>query len=164
MSTTKFKRETWTVINKLQTILENRTEPYPTLGHFYREIELLKFPWLGTLTEKSSYYSKHGRNVYSQQQYDSIMSHCIIKGWIKVTSFNRHYKVFPTATAAKKTHNTSPSIKSQTVKASPVMASTDYEKQIPADELMLNIKLDPSIQWTIRTINGVAHLSTKTYC
>jgi hypothetical protein len=88
MSTFNFQPSTWTnVITPLRAILEQKAitgESYPTLGHFYREIELLKFPWLGTVKPGTYYYSKHGRNVYSQQQYESIRDYCEDMGWVRI--------------------------------------------------------------------------------
>ena len=62
-----FKTKTVKVIAQLKEVLKTK-KYYPTKGHFYREIELLKFPWLGNAKPGTYYYSKHGRNVYSQQQ------------------------------------------------------------------------------------------------
>jgi hypothetical protein len=77
-----FKSKTWKQIEQLKAILETKKQTvYPTLGHFYREIELVKFPFLakGFWAARSK-----GRNIYSQQQYDSILNYCIASGWIIV--------------------------------------------------------------------------------
>ena len=88
MKTFNFQPSTWeNVITPLRSVLEKKAlagTHYPTLGHFYREIELLKFPWLGNAKPGTYYYSKYGRNVYSQQQYNSIRDYCIDMGWIVV--------------------------------------------------------------------------------
>jgi hypothetical protein len=89
----KFQKKTLAVIAQLKEVLKT-TKYYPTKGHFYREIELLKFPYLKDCKPGSYYYSSHGRNVYSQQQYDDIFIHCILQGWVNITrKDNRTYQV-----------------------------------------------------------------------
>ena len=89
----KFQKKSWDVIAELKEILKVK-KYYPTKGHFYREIELLKFPHLKESKPGSYYYSSHGRNVYSQQQYDDIFRYCILQGWVNITrKNNRSYQV-----------------------------------------------------------------------
>jgi hypothetical protein len=66
------------LIKKLQA---NIGYIYPTLGHFYREIELLKFPYMGN---NPQWNYNNGRNVYSQQQYETIYQHILELGLIQV--------------------------------------------------------------------------------
>ena len=80
---TKFKSKTVQVIAQLKEILKTK-KYYPTKGHFYREIELLKFPYLKIVPSNSYYASPHGRNIYSQQQYDSIVDYCVKNKWITI--------------------------------------------------------------------------------
>ena len=78
---TRFSRKTIDVINKLQRVLE-KNRYFPTLGHFYREIELLKFPYM---KGEPRWNYKNGRNVYASQQYYTIKNHCEEMGWITVS-------------------------------------------------------------------------------
>lgn len=80
--TPQFKRKTIQQIQNLKGILKSKTGYiYPSMGHFWREVELVKFPYL---KNSLSFESKTGRNVYSQQQYDTIVKHCEAQGWIKI--------------------------------------------------------------------------------
>ena len=54
-------------------------QSFPTKGHFYREIEILKFPYL-----VNNWRSKTGKNVYSAQQYDTIVDYFLDLGMIKM--------------------------------------------------------------------------------
>jgi hypothetical protein len=57
-----FQKKTWVVIAQLKKKLET-TSSYPTLGHFYREIELLKFPWMVREFYSTRFrYGNNGRN------------------------------------------------------------------------------------------------------
>lgn len=96
----KFQQKTLDVIAQLKEVLKT-TKYYPTKGHFYREIELLKFPHLKECKPGSYYYSSHGRNVYSQQQYDDILKYCVEKEWIFIHLKNNHaYHVIVSNTIA----------------------------------------------------------------
>jgi hypothetical protein len=89
----KFQKKTLNVIAQLKEVLKT-TKYYPTLGHFYREIELLKFPYLKDIPLGRRLNPGHGRNVYSQQQYDNIVSYCKTQKWITVLpKNNRAYHV-----------------------------------------------------------------------
>lgn len=88
-----FKTKTVKVIAQLKEVLKTK-KYYPTKGHFYREIELLKFPYLKAAKPGDYYYLPHGRNIYSQQQYDSIVNYCIENKWITIQpKTNRAYHV-----------------------------------------------------------------------
>jgi hypothetical protein len=89
----KFQKKTWSAIAELKEVLKTK-DIYSTKGHFYREIELIKFPYLKECKPGSYYYSSHGRNVYSQQQYDDIFRYCILQGWVNIVrKDNRTYQV-----------------------------------------------------------------------
>ena len=80
-----FRPATKEVIEQLRNIIILRNEKcYQTKGEFYREIELLKFPylknWKGASTQKL--------NQYSQQQYDIILDYCKDMGWISISPKN----------------------------------------------------------------------------
>ena len=80
-----FKSKTKKVIEDLRQILISRNgTAYKTKGEFYREIELLKFPYL----KLRKYANEQKINEYSQQQYDTILYYCRDMGWISVTPKN----------------------------------------------------------------------------
>ena len=85
----RFARKTIDVINDLKTVLEKKSY-FPTLGHFYREIEILKFPDMKDNPYQSFRYSNpsHGRNVYAGQQYNTIVDYCLSMGWVTITNKN----------------------------------------------------------------------------
>jgi hypothetical protein len=67
---------------------------YPTLGHFYREIELLKFPYM---VNNPVWNYNNGRNIYTQQQYETIYRHILELGLIQVEKSAQHsnaYRVY----------------------------------------------------------------------
>ena len=82
----RFTRKTIDIICELKTVLEKKSY-FPTKGHFYREIELLKFPYM-----KDNPYQRfnpsHGRNVYAGQQYNTILDYCVSMGWITISQKN----------------------------------------------------------------------------
>ena len=73
-----FKQKTidQVILPLIDKLSQESGKVYPTLGHFYRVIELLKFPYLD--------YRNTERNVYTQSQYDSILEYCIVQGFIKL--------------------------------------------------------------------------------
>jgi hypothetical protein len=73
------------VINPLRKILDSKRGTfYPSLGHFYREIEVLKFPYTKRSVLGSYLNPVHGRNVYGQQQYDTIKDLMVAEGRITI--------------------------------------------------------------------------------
>jgi len=73
------------VINPLRSILASKSgQTYKSLGTFYREIEVLKFPFMKAFPKGSRFNPNHGRNAYSQQQYDSIKDLMIAEGRISI--------------------------------------------------------------------------------
>jgi hypothetical protein len=65
------------VILPLQKKLQNQVGyTYPSKASFYREIEILKFPYLAK--------RKSNRMVYAAKQYDSIFNYFIEQGLIKL--------------------------------------------------------------------------------
>jgi hypothetical protein len=85
----KFQQKTLNVIAHLKKVLKTK-KYFPTKGHFYREIEILKFPWMTESDHAWYRYGNNGRNVYSQQQYDTIVRYCIEKKWITIQPKNNH--------------------------------------------------------------------------
>jgi hypothetical protein len=82
METTRFSGKTLGQIRQLKNRLSSKPgKVYQSLGHFLREIELVKFPYL---KDSKRFHSKHGRNVYKQTQYESILRYCIDQYWIVV--------------------------------------------------------------------------------
>jgi hypothetical protein len=156
----KFRKKTLRQIEELKKVLETKSF-FSTKGHFYREIELVKFPWMKH--SKSSYYrnGNNGRNVYSQTQYESIVMHCIEQGWIKIVRFSSgkynvisnlckpttSFPVYDPAVADKIT-TTGQSVIQK------VMATMAIENHI-------EIELDPKLTWVIRTEGDKNYLSIK---
>lgn len=89
--TGRFQKKTLVQIEQLKTKLRSKKGyVYTSLGHFYREIELVKFPY----TERMNY--KNGRNVYSQQQYDTILKFLVREDIVTVfpnPNRNNYYQV-----------------------------------------------------------------------
>jgi len=89
----KFQKKTLDVIAQLKDVLQTK-KYYPTLGHFYREIEILKFPYLKDIPMGRRLNPGHGRNVYTQNQYESIVEHCKTNKWVTILpKNNRGYHV-----------------------------------------------------------------------
>jgi len=82
----RFTRKTIDIIRELKTVLENKTY-FPTKGHFYREIEILKFPYMKD-SPYQRYNPSHGRNAYAGQQYDTILDYCVSMGWVTISQKN----------------------------------------------------------------------------
>ena len=82
-----FKKKTIeTVIVPLVMKLQKNTgKVYHSLGEFHREIELLKFPFLGRWESKV--------NVYSQQQYETILCWLINHHLVSVNKDKRNHQV-----------------------------------------------------------------------
>lgn len=155
----KFREKTLRQIEELKKVLETKSF-FPTKGHFYREIELVKFPWMKH--SKSSYYrnGNNGRNVYSQTQYYPIVKHCIEKGWIKIVMLSpakynvisnlckqTFVPVYDPAVADKITTTG----KSIIQKVMTTMATENH----------IEIELDPKLTWVIRTEGDKNYLSIK---
>jgi hypothetical protein len=186
----RFTNETLKVIEKLQSILQCR-DSYLTQSAFLKEIEGLKFPHL---TYSNKWQSRRG-NLYTGQQYNSILNLCIKLGWIKIErKDNRGYKVI----VLVKVHQSLPA-ELQSVKATSLSdvemkkamqiaenstygsyASEDTSgpfqgsktkmslvermadiKTLLHDNLSVNIALDPSLNWIVKTIDGKSYLSIK---
>jgi hypothetical protein len=156
-----FKKKTWAVIDALQEKLQT-TGSYPTLGHFYREIELLKFPHLAKAQPGSYYYSSHGRNVYAGSQYDNIVDYCRAQGWISIITGSKSYTVSSliyrkSATCPEKTE---------------CIINPELHRKLHASEkihtefkdfskMEVSLALDPDLEWIIKTVNGKTYLSVK---
>ena len=134
----KFQKKTQAVIQALKKKLKS-TKSYPTLGHFYREIELLKFPHTRVL-------SNGGRNVYAGSQYDTIVRYCRTQRWITVnkSTEGRGYLV----TSLLYDENTR---KKDTVNVCGL--------PFKSEEVRLELALDPKINWTIRLEGKNSYLS-----
>ena len=156
----KFKSKTLRQIEELKKALETKSF-FPTKGHFYREIELVKFPWMKDSKSNLFRNGNNGRNVYSQTQYDSIVTHCRNQGWIKIVMISAgKYNVisnlckqitsFPIydPAVADKIATTGKSVIQK------VMATKSIENHI-------EIELDPKLSWVIRTEGNKNYLSIK---
>jgi hypothetical protein len=163
MKQPKFQPKTIELISNLRKILYTKSY-YPTLGHFYREIELLKFPYLKNAKPGDYYYSSHGRNVYSQQQYDSIVDYCVSQGWVNILPKKGNtYHVFIPSTPEhtwfehrEQQHHTN--------KAIQIARNTTYGSFTPNGEneiVRVELELDPKLTWVVRTENGKSYLTIK---
>ncbi len=168
------------VITPLRRILSNRSGyVYQSLGHFYREIELLKFPFMKD-SPYQRYNPSHGRNVYSQQQYETIVDHCITNRWITITDNpNRNgwyiVRVLPFNEKQSSVDNTEqsrrtvyPPIVPEASSYKPMGAlarrAADEENrkaQAVLDAMSLSMSLDPDVNWCIRFVDGHPFLSVN---
>jgi hypothetical protein len=180
----RFTNDTLKVIAALHGILQCRDE-YQTKSAFLKEIEGLKFPHL----KHSIYWQNLKGNLYSGQQYDSILNLCIKLGWIKIErKDNRGYKVI----ILTKVHYDLPielqSVKTtslsdiETKKAMQIAQNSIYGafgsedtsgqlkgskekmtdiKTLLHDNFSVNIALDPSLNWILKTIDGKSYLSIE---
>lgn len=94
---TKFQTKSLEVIETLRQKLKTK-RCYETLGAFYREIELIKFPELKTRKDANA----QTRNVYSQVNYTPIVDLCVQLGWVTIVpANNRIYHVVVNQTRVK---------------------------------------------------------------
>ena len=156
----KFRTKTLRQIEQLKAVLETKSF-FPTKGHFYREIELVKFPWMKDSKSNLFRNGNNGRNVYSQTQYDSIVKHCRNQGWVKIVMLSAgkynvisnlckqttSFPIYDPAVADKIT-TTGKSVIQK------VMATMAIENHI-------EIELDPKLSWVIRTEGNRNYLSIK---
>jgi len=154
-----FRPKTLRQIEELKNVLQTKSF-FPTKGHFYREIELVKFSWMKH--SKSSYYrnGNNGRNVYSQNQYESIVMHCIKQGWIKIVMLSPgKYNVISnlckqTELGLEFSSSSSPMTSITKSVIQKAMTTMETEKHI-------EIELDPKLTWVIRTEGNKSYLSIK---
>ena len=157
------------VINPLVDILRKRPGfTYFTLGHFYREIELLKFPFMKD-SPSPTYNPGHGRNVYSQQQYETIVDYCISNGLIQIADNPRRngwyiVRVLPFDDILNSVEVTDKPTKT----VCPPIAKNNFTKseeskkaQAVLDTMRWSMTLDPDINWCIRFIDGHPFLSVN---
>lgn len=168
------------VITPLRRILANRRGyTYQSLGHFYREIELLKFPFMKD-SPYQRYNPSHGRNVYSQQQYETIVDHCVANGWIQIADNPRRngwfiVRVLPFNENQSSVDNTdrpartvyppiTPEVSEGKHMGALARRAADEEKrkaQAILDAMSLSMSLDPDVNWVIKFIDGHAFLSVN---
>lgn len=174
-----FKPSTVTrVINPLHKILNKKVGyTYPTLGHFYREIELLKFPFMKGFAKGSRFNPNHGRNVYSQQQYETIVDHCITNRWITITDNpNRNgwfnVRVLPfneNQSSVDNTEQSNNTVSTPTQRGTrpaingvvPAISQAARAETAVNTTGLSGIPLDPQYQWEILTIGGQPYLFAK---
>jgi hypothetical protein len=155
------------VINPLHRILNSKVGyTYPTLGHFYREIELLKFPWMASIEKGRRFNPLHGRNVYSQQQYESIVKYCEHNGYISIQpniSRKGSYVVHVYGTTPNTNINTSTKRGTRPAITGVIPAisqSAKIERAVNSTG-MAGIPLDPQYTWELITIGGQTYLIAK---
>ena len=166
-----FKKKTWAVIDALQEKLQT-TSSYPTLGHFYREIELLKFPFMLKSKPGGYFRPRHGRNVYAGSQYDSIVSYCREQGWISIISSGKNYTVSSLLYGKrgtlyrkekKRSGNTeciiNPNLHRELYGSKKIHTEIKDFSKIEVAEVSLT--LDPDLEWIIKTVDGKTYLSVK---
>lgn len=184
----RFTNKTLKVIAALHGILQRRDkDEYSTKSAFLREIEVLKFPHLA----QNSWGKMRNRNIYAGTQYNSILNLCVKLGWIKIErKDNRSYKVIimkidDLPTELKIVETFSPS-NIEMKKAAQILQNSVYGalgsedtsgqfqeskikmiekmtdiKAVLHDNLSVNIALDPSLNWIVKTIDGKSYLSIK---
>jgi hypothetical protein len=155
-----FKKKTRAVIAQLKKKLET-TSSYPTLGHFYREIELLKFPWMAKSDSTWFRYGNNGRNVYAGSQYDSIVNYCREQGWISIITGSKSYTVssliYHTSTSQDAKCIVNPELHAKIHGKKETVFSTEIDK----DLFKVELALDPEYEWVIKMVNGKSYLSVK---
>lgn len=159
-----FKKKTWAVIDALQKKLQT-TSSYPTLGHFYREIELLKFPWMANSNATWFRYGNNGRNVYAGSQYDTIVDYCRAQGWISIITGGKNYtvssliyqkgKARPQKTECIIDHEIYGKLGKR---QEPEKIHTEFKD---FSRMEVSLALDPDLEWVIKTVNGKTYLSVK---
>ena len=169
------------VIEPLIALLKNREGyVYQSLGHFYREIELLKFPYLANAKPGDYYYSSHGRNVYSQQQYESILNYLVEKmiisvhpnpdrnGWKCVLVLSNKDKISSLESTEITQEKQYPPIVPEKSSYQPMgvfgrKAQQEKERKAQAvlDAMSLSMSLDPDVNWVIKFIDGHPFLSVN---
>lgn len=163
---TNFKPKTWAVINKLKTKIDE-AKFYPTLGHFYREIELLKFPWLADVSPKSHYYSKTGRNVFTQQQYETIVDYCVGRGWVSIEPNIKRKGSYVVYTHLWKIAGMDNRTNTQRKETNAAIGITrkpthgTFSDSEVTNDFKVELSLDPSLNWVVRTVNGKSYLTVK---
>jgi hypothetical protein len=164
MKTFNFKSKTQKFLPTLRIKMLAKTI-YPTLGHFYREIEMLKFPYMKDMPVGHRWNPPHGRNVYSQQQYESIVDYCVSQGWVTIVQGSRKnsYKVIVNAgnicaTPEKRTKKFAEHKAIQIARNSTYGAFTETEVN---NDFKVELSLDPNLNWVIQTYNGKSYLSIK---
>jgi hypothetical protein len=157
---TNFQTKTWAAIAQLKRKLET-TSSYPTLGHFYREIELLKFPWMAKSNSTWIRYGNNGRNVYTGSQYDSIVNYCREQGWISIIKGTKRYTVSSLICERTKTADNSSISNPEAHFKILSDKSSVISKEIDTDLFKMEIALDPNLKWVIKMENGKSYLSVK---
>jgi len=156
-----FKTKTWAVIAQLKKKLET-TSSYPTLGHFYREIELLKFPWMAKSNSTWFRYGNNGRNVYTGSQYDSIIDYCRKQGWISIITGSKSYTVSSLIYQNGKTQESSCIINHELHAKLYGDKEINFSIDLNKDNLFkVEIALDPELEWIVKRVNGKTYLSVK---
>jgi len=162
----KFKDKTLDVIYALKTKLEdNSIGYYRTLGEFYREIELLKFPYLK--------YCHGGEtriaNEYSGKQYDTIVEYCNSMKWVSIQKVDgKTYRVTISPIIKRlgfHSHDDNQTLIANEGEKAVLLAENStyrsHNDQPKQNILNANMELDPRLKWSIAFIDGKSYLTAK---